>query len=116
MIRILRWYKSLSVVVQRPWLYLAISNFHNRRSYSGLFDLKLTTRPRIHTDLIKSIFSINSQQAAVEIDNIVIEEGGEFVKERIVLDKKRGISIYHTGDHCGRDAVTELVDSNFVSC
>ena len=72
-----------------------------------------------HHGLIKdqsNYFSINSQQAAVEVDNIVIEEGGEFVKERIVLDKKRGISIYHTGDHCGRDAVTELVDSNFVSC
>ena len=59
--------------------------------------------------------SLRIFQAAVEVDNIVIEEGGEFVKEQIMLDKQRGISIYHTDDHCGRDAVTELVDANFVS-
>lgn len=63
--------------------------------------------------LIVLICAIIGSLAAVEVDNIVIQEGGEFVKERIVLDKQRGISIYHTGDHCGREAVTELVDSNF---
>ena len=43
-----------------------------------------------------------------------IQEGKEVVHESIVLDKHNGRQIYHTDDHCGRKAVTELIDSNYV--
>jgi len=37
------------------------------------------------------------------------------VDESIVLDRQKGLQTYHTGDHCGRKGVTELIDSDMVS-
>ena len=51
----------------------------------------------------------------VEEDDLIVEEGGEHLKEHIFLDKLNGIQIYHTGGHNGRIAVTQLIDSNYVS-
>ena len=61
---------------------------------------------------IKIVFYI---QHAVEVHDVSIQEGKELVKERIILDKQRGLQIYHTGEHAGRRGVTELIDSNIVS-
>jgi len=51
--------------------------------------------------------------SAIEVDKIEIQEGKEIVHESIVLDKHNGRQTYHTDDHCGRKAVTEMIDSNY---
>jgi len=51
--------------------------------------------------------------SAIEVQKMEIREGKEVVHESIVLDKHNGRATYHTDDHCGRKAVTEMVDSNF---
>jgi len=49
---------------------------------------------------------------AVEVNRMEIQEGKERIQERIVLDKQNGIQTYHTGNHLGRKAVTEMIDSD----
>ena len=57
---------------------------------------------------------ISIRQNGVEDDNLEIQEGASTIKEHIFLDKIKGIQIYHTDDHNGLKAVTQLIDSNFV--
>ena len=44
----------------------------------------------------------------------MVQEGQFTVNEHIFLDKLKGIQMYHTEDHNGRKAVTEMIDSNYV--
>jgi len=57
------------------------------------------------------LFAVFGYLSAVELDRLNIQEGKENFDENIMIDKQKGISTFHTGKHCGRKGVTEMVDA-----